>query len=479
MRIWQKNWTRSSKHSRKNSRFLDRLLSYIVRVVVWLSGFAKPLSRWGLCHYEAYAEGQPLKILLVGYNGARNTGADARVVALTRQLKEALGAMKTELTVMTFDKDDVGGYFPKQVRLLPFTTFFIFSLLRACSRHHVAILCEGSTLTPTFADALCVFFCEAAGIMRRQGKPCIAYGSEVGRLDGWLAKLSSDLCSDTYFIVRTEESLRHLQSLGLRGHVGTDTAWTFQNSEGEAWARQRLMEAGWDGRQPLMGVAPINPFCWPVRPSLWQWLKAQVTRDFSRQYDKFYFFNDSAERRQQFECYLQSLAAATNRYSHEHGAFVVILGMERLDAGACERLEQRIESKHVVCTSKTCDVFQMTGLLRHLSVLLTSRYHASVLSMERAIPIVAVSIDGRLNGLMSEVELADRYLHHTSDADLENKIMCSLRMADEHEQEIKDILQRHLTVYKNKTMAMSQFFVTWLKEHFSLQEPQDCSAQRS
>lgn len=60
-------------------------------MVVWLSGFAKPLSRLGLCRFETYTKGRPLKILLVGYNGARNTGADARVVALTQQLEQALG----------------------------------------------------------------------------------------------------------------------------------------------------------------------------------------------------------------------------------------------------------------------------------------------------------------------------------------------------------------------------------------------------
>lgn len=148
-----------------------------MRLVVWLSGFAKSLSRLGLCRYEEYAKGQPLKILLVGYNGARNTGADARVVALTQQLEQALGTEEASLTVMTLDTENVSGYFSKSIHLLHFTTVFVFSLLRACSTHHVAILCEGSTLTPTFADALCVFFCEAAGVMRRQGKPCIAYGS--------------------------------------------------------------------------------------------------------------------------------------------------------------------------------------------------------------------------------------------------------------------------------------------------------------
>lgn len=435
--------------------------------MAWLSGYAKLFSRLGLCHYEEYAKGKPLKILLVGYNGARNTGADARVVALTQQLEQALGAEKAELTVMTLDTENVSGYFPASVRLLHFTTMFVFSLLKACSTHHVAVLCEGSTLTPTFAEALCVFFCEAAGIMRRQGKPCIAYGSEVGRLDGWLARLSSDLCCDTYFMVRTEESLRNLQSLGLKGHVGTDTAWTFQDSEGETWARQRLMDAGWDGRQPLMGVAPLNPFCWPVRPSLWRWLKAVVTRDFSLQYDKLYFFSDSTERRKQFERYLSAMVNATNQYAEEHGAFVVVLGMEQLDARVCEQFERRIKSRHLTCTSKTCNVFQMTGLLRQFDILLTSRYHASVLSMEHAVPIVAVSIDARLSGVMHEVGLADHYLHCATDNDLEQRIMASLKMADEHQQEIKQKIERQLAIYKDKIMAMNQFFTSWLTEHFS------------
>ncbi|MCR4765032.1 MAG: hypothetical protein K5856_02515, partial [Bacteroidaceae bacterium] len=176
---------------------MDRILSYIVRIVVWLSGLVKPLSHWGICSYETYTKGAPLKILLVGYNGARNTGADARVVALTQQLQQALGAKEATLTVMTLNEENTKGYFTDSVRILPFTTMFIFTLLKACSQHHVAILCEGSTLTPTFAEALCVFYCEAAGIMAKQGKPCIAYGSEVGHLNGWLAQLSRDLCRDT------------------------------------------------------------------------------------------------------------------------------------------------------------------------------------------------------------------------------------------------------------------------------------------
>ena len=492
---------------------MDRMLSYIVRLVVWFSGFAKPLSRLGLFRYDEWHKGKPLKGLLVGYNGARNTGADARVVALTRQLEEVFegtgfegtvsegtkvrgyegtridlengkgtlgdeqktledkqktqGDEKVELTVITLSTDNIEGYFSSRIRLWRFTTVFFWSLLRAASQCHVAVLCEGSTLTRTFADALCVFYCEAAGIMRRQKKPCIAYGSEVGRVDGWLARLSSDLCRDTYFMVRTEESLQNLKALGLHGHVGTDTAWTFRTPEGEQWADSQLRQAGWDGQQPLLGVAVLNPFCWPVRPSLGRWMKAIVTGNHEQQYDKMYFFSDSEERRRHFNHYIGEMATAVNRYQRAHNAFVVVLGMEQLDTRACHQIERLIEGPHAVFASQRCDVFQMTGLLRCLSVLVTSRYHAAVLSMEHRIPIVAVSMDARLSGVMSETGLAGDYLFTADDRELGSHITAALQHADEHRDEIAQQIDRHLDDYKQKVDAMTHFFTTWLRQHFS------------
>ena len=434
---------------------------------MWLAGFVKPLSRLGLCRYDEWSKGKKLRVLLVGYNGARNTGADARVVELVRQLDETLGEDDIELTVMTLDKQNVSGYFPAHVRLWPFSTIFFCSLLQACSTHHVAVLCEGSTLTPTFAEALSVFYCEAAGVMRRQGKPAIAYGSEVGQLSGWLAKLSRDLCRDTYFIVRTEMSLRNLKTLGLKGHVGTDTAWPFETKEGEEWARQQLRADGWDGLKPLLGVAVINPFWWPVRPSLSRWISALLTGHRSRQYDKMYFFSDSDERKAKFHRYLSEMAGAVNRYQQEHDAFVVILGMEKLDEEECLLFEQLVDGPCCVYHSKDHHVFQMTGLLRQLSTLLTSRYHAAVLSMKRAIPLVAVSMDGRLDGVIGETELVDHYLHRVDDANLGERITASFQRIDSHAQEIRETIKKYQTVNEQKVNEMSQFFASWLRQHFS------------
>ena len=64
----------------------------------------------------------------------------------------------------------------------------------------------------------------------------------------------------------------------------------------------------------------------------------------------------------------------------------------------------------------------MTGILRRLSMLVTSRYHAAVLSVEGGCPIISVSMDERLDGIMKELSMDTKYLYHVSDRNLGKKI---------------------------------------------------------
>ena len=68
-------------------------------------------------------------------------------------------------------------------------------------------------------------------------------------------------------ITRNPESQTVLGHLGRSHRTGTDTAWTFEPL-GAEYGRQALRKAGWDGRDPVLIVCPINPFWWPVKPSL-------------------------------------------------------------------------------------------------------------------------------------------------------------------------------------------------------------------
>ena len=440
---------------------MDRLIGLIVRFMVFLSKH--------FVTYETWDSSQKLKILLVGYNGARNTGADVRVVSLVDQIEELFALESIEISVMTLETEDFGKYFKPHINLISFSSIFFVDLLKACSSHHMAILCEGSTLKSKFANSLTMFFCQAAGIMKAQGKPCLAYGSEAGDMDPFVSKLAQKLCSDTYFIARTQNSLQVIRELGLKGHLGTDTAWTFESESHNSWVRAELEQYGWNGKKKLIGIAVINPFWWPVRPSLPRLIRSVLTRKWNLHFQKWYYFSWSKARERSYNAYVEAIAQAVTDYVDLHDAFPVIIGMEQLDDRACVRLQTLLKEQMIdapLFVSHSYDGKQLSALLRNLSLLVTSRYHAHVLSMDAAVPTVAISMDERLTNLVSDIGLRDQLLHHVTDDDLAGKISKSFSYIDEHVSEVRQALETQVKASLSLTGDMGYFFVDYVQQAF-------------
>ena len=68
---------------------MDQFLCFLIYIISAVSRLAKP----------AFRLGKPIKILLVGYNGAGNTGSDVRTAAIARQLKTLFGPDEIRITL--------------------------------------------------------------------------------------------------------------------------------------------------------------------------------------------------------------------------------------------------------------------------------------------------------------------------------------------------------------------------------------------
>lgn len=443
----------------------DRLTALGVEACVAASKYYPLLGRIVPLKYEKWSKGKKLKMLLVGYNGARNTGADVRVAAMVKQFESVLGRGRVEISIFTQDISNFKIYFEPHVKLIPLSPVYFKDVFEACCTHHMAVLCEGSTLKSKFANALTLFFCEAAGIMKSQGKPCIAYGSEAGYMDEFVRKVASQLCSETYFIARTKPSLKIIHELGLSGHVGTDTAWSFPATK-MRWAKERLKAGGWNGKSPVIGVAVINPFWWPVKPSFLRLARSFVTRSWKYHYRKWYFFSSSRERERKFEKYLTSIASATSRFAEKISAHVVIIGMEALDLEACKKLQNYMRVPAEIFSSRFYDGYQLSSLLRVLSVLVTSRYHARVLSMAGGVPAIAVSMDERLENIFGELGHREDFYLEVDDEQLEEKLEASLDRLWERRWELSNEIMGKVPFYLEKMGQMGIFLHWWLTENF-------------
>ncbi|MFT6396714.1 MAG: polysaccharide pyruvyl transferase WcaK-like protein [Bradymonadia bacterium] len=346
-----------------------------------------------------WQEGDPLKLMLAGYVGTRNTGADVRVEEMIRQIRHVLGPKNTQMTVVSNDLKLSAGYFGgcHQVHLPAAFPGFLF---KECPNHHGVIACEGSMFKSKFSNALTAFMAGALGMANAEHKLSVGYGAEAGEMSRDMSRFVEKACAKSLVMCRNKPSRGVLERLGVRTTMGTDTAWTFEPAP-ESVGIALLEKAGWDGKKPVMAVCPINPFWWPVKPDLVKAVARKTAKEFDYEhYRAFYFHAWDDEREAQLTTYLQGIADAVNRFRQTHDVFPILVGMERLDRDAAERLNPMLDEQAPLFISDDYQMYELVSVLRRCKMLVSSRYHAIVTSMPGLVPSGGITMDERIRNLM-------------------------------------------------------------------------------
>lgn len=384
----------------------ETLLFYGMDAAVEAAGLRYALAK----EVTTYRPGQPLKLLLAGYAGTRNTGGDVRVEEMIRQFRRIFGDRNMELTMFTIDPKLTAGYH-RRVRQLQLPTVFPKFLYEECSRHHGVVACEGSMFKSKFANALSTMMGGAMAIAAVEGKLSVGYGGEAGAMDPPLQDFIRRRLQQSLVICRNSASQRILENLGVRTGPGTDTAWTFRCGPAEQ-AEAQLRRAGWDGQRPVVAMAPINPFWWPARPDF---VKAAVLRFQGQFREEHYrdqiFHSWSAEDQERYDAYIEGMAQALHIHVERSGCFPILVGSERLDRQACNDVAERLGFDVPMFISDDYDMFELVALLRRCSMVVASRYHAIVNSMPAGVPSIGVTMDERITNLFMARGHGDDLFH--------------------------------------------------------------------
>ncbi len=388
--------------------------------------------RYAVGDPERWAPGKPLELLLAGYVGTRNTGADVRVEEMIRQLRHVVGDDELELTVMTYDPELTRGYF-RAVRQVVMPVVFPPFLSKECPRHHGVVACEGSMFKSKFASALTTMMAGSLGMANAENKLSVGYGAEAGDMTPALQRYVEKHCRRSLVICRNEPSRDVLARLGVRTASGTDTAWTFEGAPPEVGERL-LLDAGWDGETPVLALCPVNPYWWPVKPDLAKAVAHRFAGEFDvEHYRSVYFHAWSEEREAKLDRYLDAIAAAYRGFARDRRVFPILVGMEQLDRFTCERLAERLPEPAPLFVSDDYDMFDLVAVLRRCRMLVSSRYHAIVTSMSALVPSAGITMDERIRNLMNDRGHEDLFLE-VDDEDLEERLLAILhRLHDDGE----------------------------------------------
>jgi polysaccharide pyruvyl transferase WcaK-like protein len=348
--------------------------------------------------YGRWRPGEPLRLLFAGYSGTRNTGADVRVEEMLRQFRHVLGDENLALSVLTYNPKLTRGYFRRTQQIEMPLVFPKFMYDQVADQHGV-IACEGSMFKSKFASALSTMMVQSLGLASAGDKLSIAYGGEAGKMDPVLEKLVERYASDAFVITRNQSSRDVLGRLGIKTHLGTDTAWSFHPAPPSV-GRQILLDAGWDGQQPVLALCPINPFWWPVRPDVVKGASHAVFGLHEHEhYRSVYFHRGGSDVAEAQEQYLQAIARGVQTFRQQQDVFCVCIGSEQLDREACERLAELVGNAPVF-GSDELEMYEMVSLMRQATYMVSSRYHAIVMTMAAGVLSIGVTMDERIRNLM-------------------------------------------------------------------------------
>lgn len=351
------------------------------------------------------------KVLLVGYNGANNTGSEARLISIIKDLRSVLGP-EVYITIPTLNEKNLRRYIREDsnLKIVPIPSIFFFALEKLVKEHELVLLVEGSCYMDTWTSALLWTFLWATRCASSFKIPCIAYSVDTGDLSALNRFLVKREASKTDIIItRTKTAADKLRKIGVTAPIKhtADSAFNFQKDEKDEtilkdiWTRKALPKPG----AGFVGFAAVDFYRWPV-----------VIRPWGRSEDLYrwpYYFSRSKSRKQKSDDLAANWAGLADRMITEHDKNVALICMEELDEPLAMNILNKMQhSKNAhIFSSSDLNTSKMTGILHGLELLVTSRYHAAVLSLESAVPQIAVAHDPRLKGLYKELEMDKKYFY--------------------------------------------------------------------
>jgi polysaccharide pyruvyl transferase WcaK-like protein len=359
-----------------------------------------------------------LRILLLGYTGSGNTGADLRTIETIAQLQRLFAPREIALTLFAlgtcFDHPLLAAT-PKFVASLPYLPDALDTAIRAAD---IVINVEGSTYTSKFSDTLAAVLIGGLALAQAHGRLALAYGVDSGTMSETLTRfVQRNAAHSGQVICRNDAACAQLAVLGVAATRGGDTAWTYR-----APTPDRTDEHA--GADRLAALCPNNPFWWPVRADAARARALDASGETSpHRYGLLHFQSWDAQRARAYDAYLDRYAAIATGLC-ERGYTPVLVGMEQLDRTACADVAARVPFAidQVVRGEHALDA--VAAAVARAQCVVTTRYHAAVLAISHGVPVFGLSMDARIDRLFDEAGCRDWYASCDADDAAQRCLAC-------------------------------------------------------
>ncbi|HPX78656.1 MAG TPA: polysaccharide pyruvyl transferase family protein, partial [Methanobacterium sp.] len=304
-----------------------------------------------------------INVLLVGYNGANNTGSEARLQVIIGELRDTFKG-KVQITVPTLNERNLRRYLKEEsdVKIEPIPPIFFSAIKRLVKESDLVLLVEGSCYMDTWTSALLWAFLYATRCAYNEGIPCVAYAVDSGKLSSFNRYLVKKEASKTDLIItRTERAAQELSKIGVTApmKVTADCAFKFNpNKEDEDILQKIWPEAG----NKLVGLAAVDFSLWPV-----------VIRPWGKKENLYrwpYYFSRSKSRHKKSDELARGWARQADNIIEKYGHKIALICMEEVDEPLARDIQDKMEnSKDArILSSSNYNASHITYILRSLNL---------------------------------------------------------------------------------------------------------------
>ncbi len=449
-----------------------------------------------------------LKIIFAGYSGENNTGAESRIVTTIEDIKETIGKeLPVYITVPTLSSANTRRYVKDEsvyVMQMGMILKFLLNILKIIFQwNDMLIIVEGASFTDHFSSMFIYIFLFSVAVAKLCGKKVVAYALDCGNLKPFTQKVFKLIGNKIdLLIARTEDSKERMIKYGIKKEifVTTDPAIQYkppseeyiqntltrlnltifdthlaicsgqeeQKYQGEVTIKnQELQQTNQQPKQesqstycpPLIGIAPKEFFWFPIKLQLWG------PKENFFHYPLYHTWTKEGHTKS--KNMKRVFSDFTDFCIENFSSYVLLIAMEKMDYPPVKDIYNMVKHKEFVriVSSNEYNLEDISGLLSKLKFLVTTRYHASVLSICSFIPQIAVSSDIRLEGIFKDLDMMDFYVDYLSKDLYKILIEKSLKIVS-HKNEIKKKLSEKYPILLEKCLQNRIILKNWFLETF-------------
>lgn len=306
------------------------------------------------------------RVLISGYYGFNNSGDDAILKAIVKDLKNANDTI--EITALSNNPPSTESVY----KIHAINRFNVKEVIRAIKRCDLFISGGGSLLQDVTSTRSLLYYVALMRLAKMYKKPVMVYANGIGPIHKKINRILTRniLNRVEYITLRDTDSKAFIKELGVENkniYVTADPVFNLEASE-DSKVDEILFKEGIPLDKPLIGIAIRN---WTNKANL-----------------------------------IDSLTKAANHMISKYNANIVLIPMhypEDLDIS--RMLLDRLDNKRCFIISNKYSVEDIMGIIKRMEIIIAMRLHSLIYAATQHVPMIGIVYDPKIEGFLKSIEM--------------------------------------------------------------------------